>query len=83
VGRAEDMVEFSAFDLFYNEKTLKGTYYGSANIHRDFPRLLSLWRAGKLDLEGMITRRLTIDDVNDAFGALSSGDVIRQVITFD
>jgi S-(hydroxymethyl)glutathione dehydrogenase / alcohol dehydrogenase len=83
VGRAEDMVEFSAFDLFYNEKTLKGTYYGSANIHRDFPRLLALWRAGTLDLEGMITRRLTIEDVNDAFGALSSGDVIRQVITFD
>jgi S-(hydroxymethyl)glutathione dehydrogenase/alcohol dehydrogenase len=83
VGRADDMVEFSAFDLFYNEKTLKGTYYGSANIRRDFPRLLALWRAGKLDLEGMITRRLTIDDVNDAFGALSSGDVIRQVITFD
>ena len=83
VGRAEDMVELSAFDLFYDEKTLRGTYYGSANIRRDFPRLLSLWRAGRLDLDGMITRRLTLDDINDAFGALSSGDVIRQVITFD
>ncbi|HEX4655452.1 MAG TPA: zinc-binding dehydrogenase, partial [Mycobacteriales bacterium] len=82
VGRAEDMVQLSAFDLFYNEKNLRGTYYGSANIRRDFPRLLALWRAGRLDLEGMITRRLTLDDVNDAFGALSSGDVIRQVITF-
>jgi S-(hydroxymethyl)glutathione dehydrogenase/alcohol dehydrogenase len=83
VGRAEDMVEFSAFDLFYNEKSLKGTYYGSANIKRDFPRLLSLWRSGRLDLEGMITRRLALEDVNDAFGALAAGDVIRQVITFD
>jgi S-(hydroxymethyl)glutathione dehydrogenase/alcohol dehydrogenase len=83
VGRAEDMVELSAFDLFYDEKTLRGTYYGSANIRRDFPRLLALWRSGQLDLEGMITRRLTLDDVNDAFSALSSGDVIRQVITFD
>jgi S-(hydroxymethyl)glutathione dehydrogenase / alcohol dehydrogenase len=83
VGRAEDMVELSAFDLFYDEKTLRGTYYGSANIRRDFPRLLALWRSGQLDLEGMITRRLTLDDVNDAFDALSSGDVIRQVITFD
>jgi S-(hydroxymethyl)glutathione dehydrogenase / alcohol dehydrogenase len=83
VGRAEDMVELSAFDLFYNEKNLRGTYYGSANIRRDFPRLLALWRSGQLDLEGMITRRLTLDDINDAFGALSTGDVIRQVITFD
>jgi S-(hydroxymethyl)glutathione dehydrogenase / alcohol dehydrogenase len=83
VGRAEDMVSFSAFELFYNEKTLRGTYYGSANIQRDFPRLIDLWRAGRLDLEGMITRRLRIDDVNDAFAAMQAGDVIRQVITFD
>jgi S-(hydroxymethyl)glutathione dehydrogenase/alcohol dehydrogenase len=83
VGRAEDMVEFSAFDLFYNEKNLKGTYYGSANIRRDFPRLLDLWRNGRLNLDGMITRRLSIDDVNDAFDAMSSGEVIRQVISFD
>jgi S-(hydroxymethyl)glutathione dehydrogenase/alcohol dehydrogenase len=83
VGRAEDMVTFSAFELFYNEKNLRGTYYGSANIRRDFPLLLDLWRAGRLDLEGMITRRLKIDDINDAFTAMQSGDVIRQVITFD
>src|SRR3954452_8661699 len=83
VGRAEDMVELSAFDLFYNEKNLRGTYYGSANVRRDFPRLLALWRSGRLDLEGMITRRLSIGDINDAFTALSAGEVIRQIITFD
>jgi S-(hydroxymethyl)glutathione dehydrogenase / alcohol dehydrogenase len=83
VGRAEDMVQFSAFELFYNEKTLRGSYYGTANIRRDFPRLLGLWRAGRLDLEGMITRRLTLDDINDAFTAMQAGEVIRQVITFD
>jgi S-(hydroxymethyl)glutathione dehydrogenase/alcohol dehydrogenase len=83
VGRAEDMVSFSSFELFYNEKNLRGSYYGTANIRRDFPRLLKLWRAGQLDLEGMITRRLTLDDINDAFVAMQAGDVIRQVITFD
>jgi S-(hydroxymethyl)glutathione dehydrogenase/alcohol dehydrogenase len=83
VGRAEDMISFSAFELFYNEKNLRGTYYGSANIRRDFPKLLDLWRSGQLDLEGMITRRLTIDQINDAFTAMQSGEVIRQVITFD
>jgi S-(hydroxymethyl)glutathione dehydrogenase/alcohol dehydrogenase len=83
VGRAEDTVSFSAFELFYNEKTIRGTYYGTANIRRDFPRLLGLWRSGQLDLEGMITRRLEIEDINDAFTAMQAGDVIRQVITFD
>lgn len=83
VGRAEDMVQFSAFDLFYDEKTLRGSYYGSANIKRDFPRLLALWRSGRLDLDGMITRRLPLDDINDAFDVMQSGEVIRQVVTFD
>jgi S-(hydroxymethyl)glutathione dehydrogenase/alcohol dehydrogenase len=83
VGRAEDMVSFSAFELFYGEKTIRGTYYGTANIRRDFPRLLGLWRAGRLDLEGMITRRMQIEEINDAFKAMQAGEVIRQVITFD
>jgi S-(hydroxymethyl)glutathione dehydrogenase/alcohol dehydrogenase len=83
VGPADDTVSFGAFELFYNEKTLRSSYYGSANIRRDFPRLLDLWRAGRLDLEGMITRRLALEDINDALAAMQSGDVIRQVITFD
>jgi S-(hydroxymethyl)glutathione dehydrogenase/alcohol dehydrogenase len=56
--------------------------YGSANVHRDFPRLLGLWRAGRLDLSGLITHRLKLDDVNEALGALGSADVIRQVIVY-
>ena len=83
VGRADDMLELSSFDLFYNEKNLRGSYYGSANIQRDFPRLIALWRAGRLDLDGMITRRLKLDDVNDAFEVMKAGEAIRQVITFD
>jgi S-(hydroxymethyl)glutathione dehydrogenase/alcohol dehydrogenase len=83
VGRADDMVELSAFDLFYAEKNLRGTYYGSANVQRDFPRLIALWRAGQLDLERMITSRLALEDVNDAFTVMQSGEAIRQVITFD
>ena len=82
VGRVEDMVSFSAFELFYSEKTIKGSYYGSANIVRDFPRLLNLWRAGRIDLEGMITRRLELEDVNDAMDSMQAGEVIRQVIQF-
>jgi S-(hydroxymethyl)glutathione dehydrogenase/alcohol dehydrogenase len=78
----EDMVSFSAFELFFSEKKLLGSYYGSGDVRRDFDRLLGLWRAGRLDLEGMITQRLTLDDLNDAFAALKSGEVIRQVINF-
>lgn len=82
VGRMDQQVAFSALELFYNEKTLVGSYYGSADVRSDFNRLLRLWRQGKLDLDGMISRRVKIDEVNDAISALLSGEVIRSVIQF-
>ena len=44
--------------------------------------MLRLWRQGKLDLEGMITRRIDLSEINDAFEAMERGEVIRQVIEF-
>jgi S-(hydroxymethyl)glutathione dehydrogenase/alcohol dehydrogenase len=55
VGRMDQKIEFSAFELFYAEKTLKGSMYGSANVRDRLPALLRLWKQGKLDLEGMIS----------------------------
>jgi S-(hydroxymethyl)glutathione dehydrogenase/alcohol dehydrogenase len=80
VGRLTETVSFSAFELFYNEKNLRGSMYGSANVRVDFPRLLRLWKAGKLDLEGMISRRLPLEGVNEAFRAMQAGEVIRSVL---
>ena len=81
-GRSDDMVELSAFELFYMEKKILGTFYGSADVRSDFGRMISLWRAGRLDLEGLISRRLDISQVNEAFDAMRNGEVIRQVIQF-
>jgi S-(hydroxymethyl)glutathione dehydrogenase/alcohol dehydrogenase len=81
-GSAEDMVSFSALELFAMEKKILGTIYGSSDVRRDYDRLIRLWKTGRLDLEGMISRRIGLDDVNDAFDALTDGGVIRQVISF-
>ncbi|HEY8526160.1 MAG TPA: Zn-dependent alcohol dehydrogenase [Acidimicrobiales bacterium] len=82
VGAMDQMVEISAFEMFYNEKTFVGSYYGSADVRSDFHRMLRLWKSGRLDLEGMISRRIKLEDVNDAIADLKAGTVIRQVITF-
>ena len=55
---------------------------GSANVRTVMPQLLRLWKTGKLDLEGMITRRIQLDEINDAFRAMQEGEVIRSVIDF-
>jgi S-(hydroxymethyl)glutathione dehydrogenase/alcohol dehydrogenase len=82
VGGVAEMVSFSAFELFFQEKTLMGSYYGSADVRSDFARMLNLWRNGRLDLEGMVTKKIAIDDVNEAVADLKAGTVIRSVITF-
>jgi S-(hydroxymethyl)glutathione dehydrogenase/alcohol dehydrogenase len=82
-GRADHQVQFSPFELLFEGKRILPSLYGSANARRDYGRLLDLWRAGRLDLEGMISHRLRLDDVNQAMAALGHGDVIRQVILHD
>lgn len=73
-------VEFDSYQLFSTEKRLLGCYYGSGQVRRDFPRLVALAEAGRLDLAGAVSRRITLDEVNQAFGVMAEGDVIRSVI---
>lgn len=84
-GGPDEKVEFSAQELFVNERNILPSFYGSADPRRDIPRLLDFWRAGLLDLEGMVSRRIALSDINDGLSALSSGDaaLVRQIVTFD
>ena len=82
MGSFTDNLTLNGFELAYQAKTLKGSMYGSADVRTDFAKLLRLWRQGKLDLEGMISRRIALDDVNDAFRAMEAGEVIRSVIDY-
>ena len=82
VGKLDEFVQFSAFELFFSEKNLVGSYYGSADVRTDFHKLLGFYKDGSLPLADMITRRIKLDDINDAFGAMKRGEVIRQVISF-
>jgi S-(hydroxymethyl)glutathione dehydrogenase/alcohol dehydrogenase len=79
-ARMDSMVTFSAFQLFYEEKKLLGCIYGSAAVRRDFPRFIALTETGRLDLGAMVSRRIKLDEVNDAFRAMQAGEVIRSVI---
>ncbi|MCP2253381.1 S-(hydroxymethyl)glutathione dehydrogenase / alcohol dehydrogenase [Prauserella aidingensis] len=83
-GKADAMVEFSAQELFLHDKKILGSLYGSAHVERDTAAMLRFWRAGMLDLDGMISRRIAFDDLNAGLDTLraGSGDVIRQVVTF-
>jgi S-(hydroxymethyl)glutathione dehydrogenase/alcohol dehydrogenase len=76
----EHMVTFPAIQLFFESKRMLGCMYGGAQVRRDFPRLVGLVETGRLDIGAMVSRRITLDEVNDAFRAMEAGEVIRSVI---
>jgi Zn-dependent alcohol dehydrogenase len=82
VPPATAMVSVPGMLLPLAEKSLVGSLYGSANMARDVPRLIDLYRAGKLKLDELITRRYKIAQVSEAFAAMEKGEVARGVITF-
>jgi S-(hydroxymethyl)glutathione dehydrogenase/alcohol dehydrogenase len=80
--RPGQLVELDAYDIFFSEKKLMGSFYGSGDVRTDFLRWLRMWQRGQLDLEAMVTRRIDLGEVNDAVRAMLAGEVIRTVIEF-
>ncbi len=67
--------------MLMHEKSIIGSYYGTARPHIDFPRLISLYKAGKLKLDELVTRVYPLEEVNVAFEALTKGEVARSVLS--
>jgi S-(hydroxymethyl)glutathione dehydrogenase/alcohol dehydrogenase len=83
-GAADANVTFSAQELFVMERRLLGSFYGSGDVRREYHRMLALWRAGRLQLDQMISRRMPLAEVNNGLHALRDGaNVIRQIVTYD
>jgi S-(hydroxymethyl)glutathione dehydrogenase/alcohol dehydrogenase len=82
VAALSDEVGLPSLMLTLREKKVLGCYYGSCDPKRDIPRVLKLWKAGKLDLEGLVSQTAPLDGINGAFEDMEAGKVIRTVLTF-
>ena len=80
IAPAGTEMTINAGELVYQEKTLKGSYYGTSRPHADVPRLLNLYLEGRLPLEKLLSRRYPLEQVNEAFEALLAGEVARTVL---
>jgi S-(hydroxymethyl)glutathione dehydrogenase/alcohol dehydrogenase len=56
--------------------------YGNAHPPRDVPRMADLYKAGRLDLDRLVSRRYPLSQINEGFAALKRGEVARGVVTF-
>jgi S-(hydroxymethyl)glutathione dehydrogenase/alcohol dehydrogenase len=77
------MVPLSLPDMVSSCKTLKGVLYGEMNPREAMPRLLSMYEAGTLKLDELVTQKYKLDDINEAMRDLRAGKNIRGVIAFE
>ena len=67
---------------FLQEKKIQGSMMGSNRFRVDMPRFIDFYLAGKLHLDEMVSKRIQLSQVNEAFADMKSGSVARSVIIF-
>ena len=83
VARAKETTTLRTASLTFEEKSIGGSYFGSARPRVDAPRILGLYKAGKLKLDELITRTYPISEAPQAFADMQAGRNARGVIVFD
>ena len=76
------MLSIPAVSLVAEERTLKGSYLGTSVPAIDIPRYIAMYQAGLLPVDRLLTHRIALDEVNEAFDRLASGEAVRQAIVF-
>jgi Zn-dependent alcohol dehydrogenase len=64
------------------QKRLQGSLFGASSPSKDIPALLDMYRQGRLKLDELITRRYTLDDINDGYDDMRAGRNLRGIIDY-
>lgn len=72
--------ELPMIEFFGRGGSLKPSWYGDCLPTRDFPHLIDLYLSGRFDLEGFVSETIKLDEVEEAFTKMASGDVLRSVV---
>lgn len=78
----ENQVTLNLSLLTLMQKNLQGTLFGGGNPHYDIPQLLSMYKSGKLNLDDMVTRQYTLEQINDGYQDMLDGKNIRGIIRY-
>jgi S-(hydroxymethyl)glutathione dehydrogenase/alcohol dehydrogenase len=78
----ESDAQMNLFMFAMMNKEVKGTVFGSTNPRAQIPNLLSMYREGELKLDELITRRYSLDEVNQGYEDMREGKNLRGVIEF-
>ncbi|MFK4227183.1 Zn-dependent alcohol dehydrogenase [Streptomyces sp. NPDC019890] len=79
-GAMDDFLQLNMFELFFDEKRILPSMYGGGDVLTSYERAIALWRAGRIDLEGLITHRVQLAEINDALAQMRTGEALRTCI---
>ncbi|MFI6943039.1 Zn-dependent alcohol dehydrogenase [Streptomyces sp. NPDC050418] len=79
-GALDDFLQFNMFELFFDEKKILPSMYGGGDVIASYERAIALWRAGRIDLEGLITHRVQLSEINEAIEQMRTGVALRTCI---
>ncbi|WP_240139525.1 Zn-dependent alcohol dehydrogenase [Streptomyces sp. MUM 178J] len=79
-GAADDVLQLNMFELFFDEKRILPSMYGGGDVRTSYERAIALWRAGRIDLEGLITHRVPLAGINDALDQMRTGAALRTCV---
>ncbi|MEU6760401.1 Zn-dependent alcohol dehydrogenase [Streptomyces sp. NPDC046685] len=79
-GALDDNFQIDMFSLFFDEKRILPSMYGGGDVLRSYERTIALWRAGRVDLAGLITHRVQLAEINDALDQMRTGVALRTCI---
>lgn len=82
-GQPERGIDISPFELIAMAKQLRGVLFGNCNPAVDIPRLLSYYQAGKLRLDELISKRYSVEEVNQAYDDMLAGRILRGVLVHE
>ncbi|MFD4368226.1 NDMA-dependent alcohol dehydrogenase [Rhodococcus sp. NPDC058521] len=83
MGHMADMdVKLNMFLFSMLQKDLQGNIFGGGNARTDVPNLLAMYKSGQLNLDDMITRTYSLEEVNDGYRGMLDGKNIRGVIRY-
>jgi S-(hydroxymethyl)glutathione dehydrogenase/alcohol dehydrogenase len=78
----DDQVTMNLFEFAMQRKELVGCIFGNANPAVDIPKLLALYKSGKLKLDEMITTEYTLDEINQGYQDMRDGKNFRGLIKY-
>ncbi len=76
-------VQFPIFELIAYEKQIRGCLFGHSSPRADIPKMLSLYRDGKLMLDELVTRTYALEQINEGYEAMRTHHNIRGVVLYE